>query len=168
MSNSEFKTLQRYAMKFANDVDDQDDLVLQAYEEEQRLKEKATMPLLVNFMKLRGREIHQRSFLGVKEGGKSNIDAWSYEDAKCSLDQQIDDGIEETYEEIIGDNSRNPYTFCVIHEFVDSLSHQQRNLLEAILSGYKGYEIEQMLEMSPKRLKELRAQLQMQAPLYLA
>ena len=46
MSPSEFSTLKRYAMKYAKDEDDQDELVLQAYEEGVRLGEKRSMPLL--------------------------------------------------------------------------------------------------------------------------
>ena len=34
MSPQKFSTLKRYSMKYARDVDDQDDLVLQAYEED--------------------------------------------------------------------------------------------------------------------------------------
>ena len=53
MSPQEFSTLKRYSMKYASE---KDDLVLQAYEEGLRLGEKRSMPLLVNFMKLRGIE----------------------------------------------------------------------------------------------------------------
>jgi hypothetical protein len=77
MSPQEFSTLKRYSMKYARDVDDQDDLVLQAYEEGLRLGPNLSLPLLVNFMKLRGKE-RNRSVVGVKYGGKSIRDAWYY------------------------------------------------------------------------------------------
>jgi hypothetical protein len=77
MSPQEFSTLKRYSMKYTRDVDDQDDLVLQAYQEGLRPGEKRSMPLLVNFMKLRDKERH-RSFLGAKLGGKSLQDVWSH------------------------------------------------------------------------------------------
>ncbi len=56
MSPQEFGTLKRYAMKMARDEDDRDEQVLQAYEEGVRLGKRRSMPLLVNFMKLRSRE----------------------------------------------------------------------------------------------------------------
>jgi hypothetical protein len=76
MSPQEYHTLRRYAMKYANDPDDQNDLVLLAWQESTRLGTKAAMPLLVNFMKLRGRE-NNRSIVGAKRGGKSIRDIWN-------------------------------------------------------------------------------------------
>jgi hypothetical protein len=63
-------------MQYANDPDDQNELVLQAWQESTRLGEKAAMPLLVNYMKLRGRE-NTRSIVGAKDGGKSIRDMWN-------------------------------------------------------------------------------------------
>jgi hypothetical protein len=70
MSTQEFHTLQRYAMKMLNNPDDRDELVLLAWQESNRLGPKASMPLLVNYMKLRGRE-NKRSVVGAHDGGKS-------------------------------------------------------------------------------------------------
>jgi hypothetical protein len=66
MSPQEFSTLKRFAVKYAKDEDDQDELVLQAYEEGVRLGEKRSMPLLVNFMKMRGKENICKELLAVK------------------------------------------------------------------------------------------------------
>ncbi len=98
MSPQEFSTLKRYSMKYARDVDDQDDLVLQAWQESMRLGDRSSMPLLVNFMKLRGKERH-RSFFGAKFGGKSIRDVWHYK--PVSLNAPRDDGFTGEMEESV-------------------------------------------------------------------
>jgi len=76
MSTKEFHTLQRYAMKMVRDPDDRDELVLLASQESERLGKKASMPILVNFIKFRARD-NNRSFVGTHRGGKSKMDVWS-------------------------------------------------------------------------------------------
>jgi hypothetical protein len=127
MSPQEFSTLKRYSMKYARDVDDQDDLVLQAYEEGVRLGEKRSMPLLVNFMKLRGKERH-RSFLGTKHGGKSIRDAWHYN--PTSLNAPIADG-RATLGDSVAGYDRDLLGLCVVSGFEDDLSEEQSKAFPA-------------------------------------
>ena len=66
MSDKEYHTLRRYAIKFANDPDDQNDLVLLARQESNRLG------VCVNSIacELHGRD-NKQSIVGAKAGGKS-------------------------------------------------------------------------------------------------
>jgi hypothetical protein len=45
MSPQEYHTLKRYAMKHANDPDDQNELVLLAWQESKRLGQRSCMPI---------------------------------------------------------------------------------------------------------------------------
>jgi hypothetical protein len=152
MSPQEFSTLKRYSMKYARDVDDQDDLVLQAYEEGVRLGEKRSMPLLVNFMKLRGKERH-RSFLGAKCGGKSIRDAWHYN--PTSLNAPIADG-GATLEDSVGGYDRDPFGQCVVAGFEDDLSNEQWKVAEQMISGYNDTEAVRNLHMNPAEHRRVK------------
>jgi hypothetical protein len=145
MSPQEFSTLKRYSMKYARDIDDQDDLVLQAYEEGLRLGPKRSMPLLVNFMKLRGKERH-RSFVGAKYGGRSIRDAWHYN--PVSLSAPVADG-HATLGDFIAGYDRDPLGQCVVAGFGDALSAEESKVAEQMISGYNDTEAARKLRMTP-------------------
>jgi len=126
MSPQDFSTLKRYAMKYAKDVDDQDELVLQAYEEGVRLGEKRSMPLLINFMKMRGKESN-RSIVGVKAGGKSLRDA--FHQKPVSLDATLGHFPSSHY--------WDPFGLTVVAGFDDDLSEMESAVAEQNVSGFE-------------------------------
>jgi len=152
MSPQEFSTLKRYSMKYARDVDDQDDLVLQAYEEGVRLGPKRSMPLLVNFMKLRARE-NKRSIVGTKHGGKSIRDAWHYN--PTSLNAPIADG-GATMGDCVAGYDRDPLGLCVVSGFEDDLSNEQWKVAEQMVSGYNDTEAVRNLHMNPTEHRRVK------------
>jgi hypothetical protein len=118
-------------MKYARDVDDQDDLVLQAYEEGVRLGPKRSMPLLVTFMKLRGKERH-RSFLDPKHGGKSIRDAWYQKPLSLSALMNGD----ATIGDLVASFDCDPLGLCVVSRFGDDLSTEESKVAEQMISGH--------------------------------
>jgi hypothetical protein len=145
MSPQEFSTLKRYSMEYARDIDDQDDLVLQAYEEGVRLGPKRSMPLLVNFMKLRGKERH-RSFLGAKYGGKSIRDAWHYN--PVSLSAPVGNG-NATLGDFVAGYDRDSLGQCIVAGFEGDLTTEQSKVAEQMISGYNDTEAIRNLCMNP-------------------
>jgi hypothetical protein len=125
MSTQEFHTLQRYAMKMLKDPDDRDELVLLAWQESIRLGPKASMPLLVNYMKWRARE-NKRSIVGAHDGGKSLQDVWHHN--PVSLDAAVGSG-KRSLMDVVSSYDRDPFGQCVVSGFEDDLSDEQQILV---------------------------------------
>jgi hypothetical protein len=145
MSPQHYYTLQRYAMKMLRDPDDRDELVLQAWQESNRLGPKSSMPLLVNYMKLRARE-NKRSIVGTKYGGKSIRDAWHYN--PVSLSAPVADG-HATLGDFVAGYDRDPLGQCVVAGFGDALSAEESKVAEQMISGYSDTEAARNLRMNP-------------------
>jgi hypothetical protein len=152
MSPQEFTMLKRYSMKHARDVDDQDDIVLQAYAEGLRLGEKRSMPLLVTFMKLRGRE-NNRSFVGTKLGGKSVRDVWHHK--PVSLNTPIDGNA--TLGDFVVSHDRDPFGQCVVAGFQSDLSQEERLVADQMVSGYTDVEAARNLRLTPTELRRVKS-----------
>ncbi len=151
MSNKEYYTLRRYAMKFVNNEDDQNDLVLLAWQESIRLGEKASMPILVNFMKLRGGE-NKRSIVGAKAGGKSIRDAWHQK--PVSLSKPVEGG--STLMDFLISAEYNPFGMTVVHELEESLSSEERMVAEEIVAGYSEREAVDRQDIKHEQFRKLK------------
>lgn len=136
MSTQEFHTLQRYAMKMAKDPDDRDELVLLAWQESIRLGARSSMPLLVNYMKLRARE-NKRSIVDAHDGGKSLQDVWHHN--PISLDTPVGSG-KKSLMNVVSSYDRDPFGQCVVSGFEDDLSDEQQKVAEQIVAGYTDQE----------------------------
>ena len=152
MSPSEFSTLKRYAMKYAKDVDDQDELVLQAYEEGIRLGEKRSMPLLANFMKMHGKE-NNRSIVGAKAGGKSLREA--FHQKPVSLDATLFDFASSYY--------WDPFGLTVVAGFDDDLSEMESTVAEQMVSGFTDIEACKSLCLNRKELLAAKSAIRQKA-----
>jgi len=152
MSPQEFTTLKRYAMKMARDEDDRDELVLQAYEEGVRLGKKRSMPLLVNFMKLRSREMN-RSFVGAKLGGKSIRDVWHHK--PVSLSKPIDDS-SHTLRDFLASCAEDPHGLCLVSEFEEALSINESEVAWEIVAGYTERESTDRLGVGYEQFRKLK------------
>jgi len=164
MSPQEFSTLKRYAMKMTPDEDDRDELVLQAYEEGVRLGERRSMPLLVNFMKLRSREMN-RSFVGAKLGGKSIRDVWHQK--PVSLSKPINDN-SHTLGDFHASCAEDPYGICLVNEFKEALSITESEVAWEIVAGYTERESTDRLGVGYEQLRRLKQVIRNKAIEYLA
>ncbi len=151
MSNKEYYTLRRYAMKFVNNEDDQNDLVLLAWQESIRLGAKASMPILVNFMKLRGRE-NKRSIIGAKAGGKSIRDAWYQK--PVSLSKPIEDG--STLMDFMTSSEYNPFGMTIVHELEEALTSDEQLVAGEIVAGYSEREAVDRLNIGHEHFRKLK------------
>jgi hypothetical protein len=164
MSPQEFGTLKRYAMKMARDEDDRDELVLQAYEEGVRLGQRRSMPLLVNFMKLRSREM-SRSFVGAKLGGKSIRDIWHQK--PVSPCKPIDSN-SHTLGDFLASCAEDPYGLCLVSEFEEALNIKESEVGWEIAAGYTERESAHRLGLGHEQFRRLKAVVRNKAIEYLA
>ena len=164
MSNKEYYTLRRYAMKFANDPDDQNDLVLLALQESNRLGAKASMPILVNFLKLRSREMN-RSFVGAKCGGKSVRDVWHQK--PLSLRKVIIDS-SRTLGDFLSSCAEDPYGLCLVSEFEEALNINESEVAWEIVAGYTEQESTNRLGVGYEQIRRLKQIVRNKAIEYLA
>jgi hypothetical protein len=164
MSNKEYYTLRRYAMKFANDPDDQNDLVLLAWQESNRLGAKASMPILVNFMKLRGRE-NKRTIVGAKAGGKSIRDAWHQN--PVSLSKPCNDGT-HTLGDFLASCAEDPYGLCLVSGFEEALNLRESEVAWEIVAGYTENEAVVRLGVGHEQFRRLKQVVREKAVEYLA
>jgi len=164
MSPQEFGTLKRYAMKMARDEDDRDELLLQAYEEGVRLGEKRSMPLLVNFMKLRSREMN-RSFVGAKLGGKSLRDVWHHK--PVSLSKPCNDS-SHTLGDFLASCAEDPYGLCLVSAFEEALNIKESEVAWELVAGYSERESTDRLGVGYEQFRKLKQVVRNKAMQYLA
>ena len=159
MSTQEFHTLQRYAMKMLNDPDDRDELVLLAWQESIRLGPKSSMPLLVNYMKLRARE-NKRSIVGAHDGGKSLQDVWHHD--PVSLDAVV--GHDKSPLSAFGSSyDRDPFGLCIVSGFEDDLSANQHVVAEQIVAGYTDKESARNLGLDVATVRKMKLEVREKA-----
>ena len=159
MTTQEYGTLKSYARFFVHTEDDSDELLLLAYQEGVRLGSKCTLALLINYMRLCAKSIHDRSILALDEAGRSQLDAFNKE--KCYLSDPIAD--DTTLEGIITSDSADPFDDYVSQEFVCSLNNRERQVLSELMAGYSVREICKDLKMSSKTFEKVRILLQEKA-----
>ena len=159
MTKRDFTTLMRYARIFAHTEDDSDELLLLAYQESLRLGSKCTLALLINYMRLTAKGIHESSFLALDEVGKSRLDAFNK--GKCYLSDAIAD--DSTLENITASDSSDPFDDYVAQEFVCSLNDGERQVLSELTAGYSVREICKDLKISSKTFEKVRISLQQKA-----
>ena len=158
MSTKEFHTLQRYAMKMVRDPDDRDELVLLAWQESERLGKKASMPILVNFMKLRTRE-NRRSLVGTRDGGKSLIDVWSRN--PVSLDAPVRG--DTLLRDFVSSYDRDPFGLCVVSGFEHDLTDLQLGVAKELVAGYTDLESANHLGLSYLEVRRVKAEVRRKA-----
>jgi len=162
MSSREFHTLQRYAMKMVRDPDDRDELVLLAWQESLRLGARSSMPLLVNFMKLRARE-NNRSLVGAHDGGKSLQDVWHHD--PVSLDAPVGKK-RRPLADFVASYDRDPFGQCVVSGFEDDLNEIQHGVARELIAGYTDQESANHLGLSYLELRRTKAQVRQKTLLH--
>ena len=151
-------------MKFANDEDDQNDLALLAWQESVRLGDRASMPILVNFLKLRSREMN-RSFVGAKCGGKSVRDVWHQK--PLSLRKVIIDS-SRTLGDFLSSCAEDPYGLCRCSEVEEALDMEEEAVAGMIVAGYTENESVDRLGVGYEQFRKLKQVVRNKAMEYLA
>jgi len=154
MTAQEFSTLKSYARIFAHTEDDEDELLLLAYQESLRLGSNCPLAL-----RLSAKSICERSILPLDEVGKSRLDAFNKE--KVSLSSFDSD--ESNLEEVISSDSSNPFDDYVANEFTSSLNEREEKVLSELVAGYSVREICSELHISSKTFERVRASLRTKA-----
>jgi hypothetical protein len=156
MDQQTFNTLYHFTERLTRDPDDRIELVLMAWQQSLRSKRNASIPIMINFMKLRARELKKRCAFGAKECGKSIRDVWHY---KLTYLGGLNDTL-ATY-------SNNPLSMCVVNDFQESLDPLESDVTDAIVSGYNATEISKRLNLSRDRLMKTKMQIETKAVKYL-
>jgi hypothetical protein len=133
-----------------------------AWQESQRLG-KVEIPLLINFMKLRARELHKRCAFGARLCGKSSQDVWYHK--PVSMNALGPNGF--SLNDTLGSYSYDPLGMCVVSDFQDSLTDQERNVADRIAAGYNATEIGKRLGLTRMMFLDAKARVQDKAVAYL-
>ncbi len=164
MDESTFNTLFHFTEKLTRDPDDRMELVLMAWKESARLG-KVEIPLLINFMKLRARELNKRCAFGAKFSGKSIKDAWHSRPISISAIFNSKSGF------TIGDTltccSYNPLGLCIVNDFENALDEKEERVADAMVAGYNAREIMQSLNVSRPQFLQVKQAVQDKAMAYL-
>jgi hypothetical protein len=163
MTSQEYWTLRRYAMKLVKDPDDRDELVLLAWQESNRLGSRSSIGLLVNYMKLIGRQC-QHSFLSATMSGKSRKDAMNR--GVQFFSQPIADGL--MVEEQLGTTGDNPFGLLLVKEFATSLTDAEEFVADDMVAGYTERESLDRLRMERKDYRRAKYHVRRKAVLHLA
>lgn len=129
MTSKEFSTLRKHAMKIVRDPDDRDELVLLAWQESNRLGSKSSIGLLVNYMKLIGKE-RKHSFCGAIMSGKSMKDAMNR--GVVSLSGPIVEGL--TRADQVVTYGYDPHGMLLVKEYESSLTNAEQEVAEEIVA----------------------------------
>jgi hypothetical protein len=148
-----YQELYHYTEKFTRDPDLRQDLVLLAWKESGKAAKNSDIRLLKNYIKLRSKEIHTRSPLGVDISGKSLIDAWNHD--RVSITKPVGRrGF--TLESTLAQYSTNPFGMCVVNTFEESLTDVERHVAEQMVAGYTQREAVARLGISQKMFADVR------------
>jgi hypothetical protein len=165
MTEALYNTLWHFTEKLTRDPDDRQELVLMAWKEMQRLGGKADIALLINYMKLRAKELDRRSALGAKISGKSIRDAWHTN--PVSLDKPLDEKKRFTLGDTVASYSYNPLGMCIVNNFDESLPRLEHAVAGRMVAGYNGSEISSSLGISRTRFLKTRDNVRRMAVEYL-
>jgi len=165
MTQQVHNILWHYTEKLTRDPDDRDELVLMAWRESERLGARSSIPLMINCMKLRAREMKTRCALGTKISGKSIRDAWNHD--RVSLNKPVGGVGKFTLEDTLGSYYWNPLSTCIVNDFADALPKQERDVADCIVAGYPEREAVKRLGISKYDYRAVRERVKEKAMEYL-
>ena len=166
MSEQEYETLWHYSEQFSRDKIQRSELVTFAFMQEKKLGEKCTLGLQKSIMHFRGKEINKRSVFPAKEVGKRTIDAYN-RPHRVHLEQPLSSGESRTVGDVVLNTYTTPIDFAITNDFLNSLSEQERTILEDLSAGYTAKEIKERNHLNNSHLKSLRKELESKAIEYL-
>ncbi len=167
MSEQEYETLWHYSEQFSRDPLQRSELLTMAWKEGERLGDRCTTGLMKSHMHYRSKELNRRSAFPAKEVGKRTIDAYNRPHL-VHLEQPLSSGDEpRTVGDVVLNTYTTPIDFAITNDFLNSLSDQEKTILEDLSSGYTAKEIKERNHINNTRLKSLRHDLAAKAIEYL-
>ena len=166
MSEQEYQTLWNYSEQFSRDKIQRSELVTFAFMQEKKLGEKCTLGLQKSIMHFRGKEINKRSVFPAKEVGKRTIDAYN-RPHRLHLEQPLSGDEPRTVGDVVLNTYTTPIDFAITNDFLNSLSEQEKSILEDLSAGYTAKEIKERNHIDNSRLKSIRHDLEARAVEYL-
>ncbi len=166
MSEQEYEMLWHYSEQFSRDKIQRSELITFAFMQEKKLGDKCTLGLQKSIMHFRGKEINKRSVFPAKEVGKRTIDAYN-RPHRLHLEQPLSGNESRTVGDVVLNTYTTPIDFAITNDFLNSLSDQERTILEDLSAGYTAKEIKERNHINNSCLKSLRKDLVVKAISYL-
>jgi DNA-binding NarL/FixJ family response regulator len=157
MTPKEWNDLRRLALKLTNDEDITQELLFEI------IKLNLSFPLAVNYVKLCLRGSAYR--LNAKHNGKRKKDALNH--SRISLETTPADADECTIIEIIEDETAiNPTNEFEINEFIETLTDEEKMILNLINDGFTIREICKLKKISSKTISKILKSIRVKASTY--
>jgi hypothetical protein len=166
MSEQEYQTLWNYSEQFSRDKLQRSELITMAWKEGVRLGVRCTPGLMKSHMHFRSKELNIRSAFPAKEVGKRTIDAYN-RPHRLHLEQPLVGEEQRTVGDVVLNTYTTPIDFAITNDFLNSLSEQERTILEDLSAGYTAKEIKDRNHLNNSRLKSIRHDLETKAVEYL-
>ncbi len=166
MSDQEYQMLWNYSEQFTKDKLQRSELITMAWKEGVRLGDRCSPGLMKSHMHFRSKELNIRSAFPAKEVGKRTIDAFN-QPGRQYFDQPKSNDNTQTIGDVVLNTYTTPIDFVIINDFLNSLSEQERAILEDLSAGYTLKEIKERNRIENSRLKSIRHDLEAKAVEYL-
>ncbi len=165
MSEQEYETLWHYSERFTRDKIGRSELVTMAWQEGERLGNRCSSGLMKSHMHFRSKELFKRSAFPLDQVGKKKSDVFNH--PKVSIDAPVNSEDHDTLAEFLLPMKTTPLDYAITNDFLNSLSDQEKTILEDLSSGYTAKEIKERNHINNTRLKSLRHDLEVKAIDYL-
>ncbi len=166
MSEQEYQTLWNYSEQFTRDKLQRSELITMAWKEGVRLGDRCSPGLMKSHMHFRSKELNIRSAFPAKEVGKRTIDAYN-RPGRQYLDQPKSKENNQTIGDVVLNTKTTPLDYAITNDFLNSLSDQEKTILEDLSAGYTAKEITERNHLNNSRLKSIRHDLEAKAVAYL-
>ena len=166
MTQQLYDNLWHYTEQFTRDSLQRSELLTMAWKEGERLGERSSLGLMKSHMHFRNKELKKRSAFPAKEVGKRTIDAYN-RPHRVHLEQPLSSGETRTVGDVVLNTYTTPLDFTITNDFFNSLTEQERTILEDLSSGYAAKEIKERNHLNNSCFKSLRKDLATKAIEYL-
>jgi hypothetical protein len=165
MTQALYNDLWFYSERFTRDKIGRSELLTMAWQEGERLGSRNSPGLMKSHMHFRSKELFKRSAFPLDEVGKKKSDVFNH--PKVSIDAPLNSEDHDTLAEFLLPMKTTPLDFAITNDFLNSLSEQERTILEDLSAGYTAKEIKERNHVTPARLKSIRHDLETKAVEYL-
>ena len=166
MTQQLYNDLWFYSERFSVDKIQRSELITMAWKEGLRLGERGSPKILKSHMHYRSRELNIRSAFPVDEMGKSQKDVWNKPE-RVYLDRPRSSEDTNTIGDVVLNTKTTPLDYVITNDFLNSLSEQEKTILEDLSAGYTAKEIKERNHLNNSCLKSLRHDLEAKAVEYL-
>jgi DNA-binding NarL/FixJ family response regulator len=157
MTPKEWNDLRRLALKLTNDEDITQELLFEI------IKLNLSFPLAVNYVKLCLRGSAYR--LNAKQNGKRKKDALNH--SRISLNEETQNAQDCTLIEVVENTTAlNPINKFEINEFIETLTDEEKMILNLINDGFTIREICKLKKISSKTISNILKSIRVKASTY--